>query len=189
MSPKVQVDQYFAALERLKARGEPISNDAVALEAGKGRRQAAYEAKDLMDYSLRGNFAAAQWFTDVVPFLIVCALSGVALGTDLTLPSALLAGLIGQLGERGQREGAYFGWWSFAAKLNLALAAGLALPLLAWFGYTPGAREPEALLTLTIAYCLLPCALKLLAAGALYGLVIRPERRAAASRLVHTPVS
>jgi septal ring factor EnvC (AmiA/AmiB activator) len=37
MSPKVQVDQYFAALERLKARGEPISNDAVALEAGRGR--------------------------------------------------------------------------------------------------------------------------------------------------------
>ena len=37
MSAKVQVDQYFAALERLKARGEPISNDAVALEAGKGR--------------------------------------------------------------------------------------------------------------------------------------------------------
>ncbi len=37
MSPKVQVDQYFAALERLKARGDPISNDAVALEAGKGR--------------------------------------------------------------------------------------------------------------------------------------------------------
>jgi len=30
---------------------------------------------------------------------------------------------------------------------------------------------------------------KLLAGGALYGLVIRPERRAAASRLVHTPVS
>ena len=37
MSAKVQVDQYFAALDRLKARGEPISNDAVALEAGKGR--------------------------------------------------------------------------------------------------------------------------------------------------------
>ena len=37
MSAKVQVDQYFAALDRLKARGEQISNDAVALEAGKGR--------------------------------------------------------------------------------------------------------------------------------------------------------
>lgn len=40
-----------------------------ARDAGKSRRQAAFEAKDLMDYSLRGNFAAAQWFTDVVPFL------------------------------------------------------------------------------------------------------------------------
>ena len=37
MSAKVQVDQYFDALARLKARGENISNDAVALEAGKGR--------------------------------------------------------------------------------------------------------------------------------------------------------
>jgi GPH family glycoside/pentoside/hexuronide:cation symporter len=112
---------------------------------------------------------------DVAPFLLVCALSGVALGTDLALPGALLTGLIGRLGERGQREGAYFGWWAFATKLNLALAAGLALPLLAAFGYTPGTRDPAALQTLTIAYCLLPCALKLLAGGALYLLVIRPQ--------------
>lgn len=124
-------------------------------------------------------WAATLGAGDVWPFLIVCALSGVALGTDLTLPSALLAGLIGQLGERGQREGAYFGWWNFATKLNLALAAGLALPLLALFGYAPGARDAAALQTLTVAYCLLPCALKLLAGGALYALVIRPEQRSA----------
>jgi predicted RNase H-like nuclease (RuvC/YqgF family) len=37
MSARVQVDQYFAALNRLKARGAPISSDAVALEAGKVR--------------------------------------------------------------------------------------------------------------------------------------------------------
>lgn len=134
-------------------------------------------------------WAATLGAGDTTAFLIVCALSGLALGTDLALPSALLAGLIGRLGERGTSEGAYFGWWSFAAKLNLALAAGLALPLLAWFGYTPGARTPEALQTLTVAYCLLPCALKLLAGGALYGLVIRPERRVGARQPVHTPVS
>jgi Na+/melibiose symporter-like transporter len=127
-------------------------------------------------------WAATLGTGDVWPFLIVCALSGVALGTDLTLPSAMLAGLIGQLGERGQREGAYFGWWSFAAKLNLALAAGLALPLLAWFGYVPGARDEAALQTLTIAYCLLPCLLKLLAGSALYALVIRPQQRMAQAR-------
>lgn len=37
MSAKLQVEKYFAALERLKSRGEPISNDAVSLEAGSGR--------------------------------------------------------------------------------------------------------------------------------------------------------
>jgi len=46
-----------------------LSTYKAARAAGKSRRQAAFEAKDLMDYSLRGNFAAAQWFTDVVPFL------------------------------------------------------------------------------------------------------------------------
>lgn len=111
---------------------------------------------------------------DSVAFLAVCALSGVALGTDLALPSALLAGVIAKAGHLGQAEGAYFGWWSFASKLNLALAAGLALPLLAVFGYTPGAREPGALQALAVAYGLLPCVLKGLAAVALYHWIIRP---------------
>jgi Na+/melibiose symporter-like transporter len=118
---------------------------------------------------------------DALPFLVVCALSGVALGTDLALPSALLAGVVADLGERGRREGAYFGWWSFAAKLNLALAAGLALPLLAWLGYTPGARDPQALQTLSLAYAVLPCLLKLAAAALLYGLLIRPATAATAA--------
>ncbi|MFM6985624.1 MAG: MFS transporter [Hydrogenophaga sp.] len=118
-------------------------------------------------------WAATLGTGDVMAFLAVCALSGVALGTDLALPSALLTGLMDELGERGQREGAYLGWWNFAAKLNLALAAGLALPLLGAFGYTPGARDADALWTLTIAYCLLPCALKAVAAALLYTLILR----------------
>jgi glycoside/pentoside/hexuronide:cation symporter, GPH family len=105
---------------------------------------------------------------DVMPFMWVCALSGIALGADLAAPPALLAGLIQANGDHGQGEGAYFGWWNFATKLNLALAAGLALPALALFGYTPGARTPAALQALVIAYCVLPCALKLIAALALF---------------------
>jgi Na+/melibiose symporter-like transporter len=110
---------------------------------------------------------------DTTSFLLVCALSGVALGTDLALPGALLAGVIADSGDRGRAEGAYFGWWNFATKLNLALAAGISLPVLGALGYVPGTRDPAALQTLSIAYCLLPCALKLLAAALLYFLLLR----------------
>ena len=106
-------------------------------------------------------------------FLAICALSGVALGTDLALPSALLAGQIQANGDLGKSEGAYFGWWNFATKLNLALAAGLALPLLALFGYAPGVRSPQALQALVIAYGVLPCLLKIAAAACLYFLILK----------------
>ncbi len=113
---------------------------------------------------------------DVVAFTIVCTLSGIALGADLTLPSAILAGVIQRAGHGEQSEGAYFGWWNFATKLNLALAAGVALPALSWFGYAPGSTSPQALSALTTAYCLLPCLLKAGAAGLLYTLLIRNTR-------------
>jgi Na+/melibiose symporter-like transporter len=111
---------------------------------------------------------------DALWFLLVCGLSGAALGSDLALPGALLAGVIAKAGDRGRAEGAYFGWWNFATKLNLALAAGLALPLLAWLGYTPGGHDAHAASLLTAAYCLLPCALKAAAAMALQALIIQP---------------
>ncbi len=119
-------------------------------------------------------WAAALGPGDIASFLAVCVLSGVALGADLALPGALLAGLIADAGARGRAEGAYFGWWNFATKLNLALAAGLALPLLALAGYSPGARDATALGALVIAYCVLPCVLKLAAAATLYVGLIRP---------------
>ncbi len=48
---------------------------------------------------------------------------------------------------------------SFFAKLALALAAGLALPLLDVWGYTPGGEGN--LLALSVTYALLPCVMKL----------------------------
>jgi Na+/melibiose symporter-like transporter len=94
---------------------------------------------------------------DLWPFALICIASGLALGADLALPAAIAA----DLGERQGRAGACFGVWNFVAKLNLALAAGLSLPLLASLDYVPGGAS--GLAALTFAYALLPLAFKLLA--------------------------
>lgn len=100
---------------------------------------------------------------DGAAFAVICIASGMALGADLALPPSLLADVIERDAAAG-REGAYFGVWNLVTKLNLALAAGLVLPALAWAGYQPGAGNVAAL---AIAYCLVPCVLKLCAAGLL----------------------
>ena len=130
---------------------------------------------------LAGMLASVAVFTaaatlgegDIAAFMAVCALSGAALGSDLVLPGALLAGVIADAGDRGRHDGAYFGWWAFATKLNLALAAGLALPLLDTLGYTPGTREPQALQLLGTAYAAVPCVLKFAAAATLAFFFVR----------------
>jgi glycoside/pentoside/hexuronide:cation symporter, GPH family len=116
---------------------------------------------------------------DITAFLVICALSGAALGGDLACPPALLAGQLQAQGHASnttkniaaiaqeQGAGAYFGWWNMAAKLSLALAAGVALPLLGWAGYEPGIRSDQGLMALTLAYCVLPCVLKAVALAAL----------------------
>jgi GPH family glycoside/pentoside/hexuronide:cation symporter len=116
---------------------------------------------------------------DVLAYTAVCLASGIALGADLALPPALLAGVVQRAGHAGQGEGAYFGWWNFATKLNLALAAGAALPALQLFGYSPGSTDGDALQALTLAYCVLPCALKLFAMVLLYILWIRRGKEVA----------
>lgn len=97
-------------------------------------------------------------------FALICIISGAALGADLALPPALLAGAIGLAGHEGQREGAYFGVWSWVTKMNLALAAGIALPMLDVLGYTPGNTDAAGAAALGIAYALVPCGLKCIAA-------------------------
>ena len=99
---------------------------------------------------------------DLWPFAAICLASGLALGADLALPAAMLA----DIGERLGQSGACFGVWNLVAKLNLALAAGLALPLIAALGYLPGSASGSAssMAALTFCYALLPLAFKALAA-------------------------
>lgn len=91
---------------------------------------------------------------------LICLLAGLALGGDLALPPALLAH---QLEQDGVRDtGPYYGWWTLLAKASLAVAAGLALPLLDLRGYHPGGTQ--GLFELALLYAGLPCLIKIVTA-------------------------
>ncbi|MET4577691.1 MFS transporter [Ottowia thiooxydans] len=126
-------------------------------------------------------FCVTPWLGvgDSMAFTVICLASGLALGADLVLPGALLTGVIHESGAGGRSEGRYLGWWSCATKLNLALAAGLALPLLSVAGYVSGGSDPAGLQALAWAYGGLPCLLKLAALAVLW----RAERLHPAWRL------
>ena len=117
---------------------------------------------------------------DAIEFTVICAMSGLALGADLALPPSMLADVIDRDGGGGRRGGSYFGLWSLLSKLSLASAAGVGLPLLAWLGYQPGGEAGAGSFALAAVYALLPCALKLTAAGMLWA---RPHVSAASVKL------
>jgi glycoside/pentoside/hexuronide:cation symporter, GPH family len=109
-------------------------------------------------------------------FLGICIVTGLALGADLAMPPALLAMIIAnnksKLGQdiatkAEAGEATYFGLWNLVTKLNLAIAAGLGLPLLQWLGYQPQSPIAKSTLALSLVYAALPCALKLIAGTAL----------------------
>ncbi|MCL5776547.1 MFS transporter [Limibaculum sp. FT325] len=105
---------------------------------------------------------------DVAPFYAVAIASGAALGADMTLAPAMLAARIE--GEGGR----VFALWTFLQKSALALAAGVALPLLALSGFEPGAVDAEGRAALSVAYALVPCILKI---GAIAMLAVLPVEK------------
>jgi glycoside/pentoside/hexuronide:cation symporter, GPH family len=115
------------------------------------------------------SFVFAAWLPSgaTLGYAAVCIGSGLALGADLVAPAALLAGVIQRSGVAQRGEGVWFGWWNLCTKLNLALAAGIALPLLQYLGFESGTRNPQGLQALVWVYALLPCAVKGAALAAL----------------------
>jgi len=98
---------------------------------------------------------------DLWAFGVICLVSGVALGADMTLLPALFATRMAAISPNAA-EG--FGLWSFVSKFTLALAAVSLLPLLQAGGFTAGqSNDNDALWLLSLLYGALPCALKLLA--------------------------
>jgi len=86
-------------------------------------------------------------------FLGVCVATGLGLGADLALPPSMQADVVDLDTARGggKRTGLYFSLWGMATKLSLALAVGLAFPLLGWAGFDATADNLATQGTLTLA--------------------------------------
>ncbi|MCV2873659.1 MFS transporter [Defluviimonas sp. WL0050] len=97
----------------------------------------------------------------LIGFAVICLASGAALGADMVILPAMFSVA---LTTAGLNASAAFGIWSFAGKLGLALAAFAVLPVLGQSGFVPGQiNSADALVTLNIAYAVVPCMLKLCA--------------------------
>ncbi len=97
---------------------------------------------------------------DVLPFAVICVITGAALGADLTLLSAIFARRMAHVLPDAATG---FALWAFVSKATLALAAITVLPFLQAQGFTGPDSPPQALTALALSYALLPCLLKLAA--------------------------
>ena len=114
-------------------------------------------------------------YGDIWAYAAVCIVSGLALGADLTLPPSILADHIHAHRNKAY-SGTHYALLAFMAKVSLALASAIALPLLDMTGFVPQAvNTADALMMLSAAYAVIPCILKLVSAGLLYRFFIQSQ--------------
>lgn len=129
-----------------------------------------FGAMRVWSYAMAANgvvFAAAAFLSSEQAgvawmYGMVCACTGLLLGGELMLPQSIVASHLASI-EQAHAAGAVFGWWTMAQKTALALAAGVGLWGLAYLGYIP--KQATTAAPLVWLYCIIPCGLKLLAAG------------------------
>jgi GPH family glycoside/pentoside/hexuronide:cation symporter len=136
-----------------------------------GKRRALVAAMFLAVASFVWAYALSEG--QVGAFYVICFLSGAALGGDLTILPSLLADALSHKPHRGGLE---FGIWNFISKFTLALAAGIALPVLSYMGYVPN-QPLSSVYALSFSYALLPSIFKLLALSILLISPIDTQRR------------
>lgn len=131
-------------------------------------------------YAMLWACAAFVWVPLLGPgdfwgFVAICVLSGVSLGADLALPASLQADVVDLdwLESGRRRTGLFFAVWSMTTKLSLALAVGIAFPVLELTGFaTGGENSSVALGTLAALYGLVPVAIKLVATALVWNFPI-----------------
>ena len=108
---------------------------------------------------------------DIVAFAIICGVTGVLTGADLTLLPMIFIKFLQRTNVPSEEA---FGYWSLSSKLALALAVGLVLPGLEVSGFDPAFPTPLGIYNLSVAYALVPSVLKICAIYALWR-VTKPQ--------------
>lgn len=130
------------------------------------RLAARYGAKPMLLAGMAlavASFAAVLTFGagDILPFALICVLTGAGLGADLTLLSAIFSRRVAAIAPDASHG---FGLWAFVTKATLAVAALTILPALDAAGFAPGVQNSQsALQVLTYLYAVVPLVLKVLA--------------------------
>jgi len=91
---------------------------------------------------------------DIFGFFVVCLFSGMSVGANLALPAAIIANFIKEKNNQVYAA-SYYSITNFISKFSLAIATGISLPLLGFFGYVPGIRITDNLFPLI--YAIFPC--------------------------------
>ena len=91
---------------------------------------------------------------DIYGFFAVCLFSGMSVGANLALPAAIIADFIKEKNNQVYAA-SYYSITNFISKFSLAIATGISLPLLGFFGYVPGVQITGNLFPLI--YAVFPC--------------------------------
>ncbi len=124
-----------------------------------------------------------------VGFATICLITGHGLGADLALPPAMQADVVDEDTAAGGdgRAGLYFALWGMATKLALALAVGVAFPLLDLAGFdAAGGASPGGAWMLGVLYAWLPVGLKLVAIALMWRFPLDAARHAMLSRVIRS---
>ena len=98
---------------------------------------------------------------DLVPFALICIVSGAGIGADLTLLPAIFSRRMAELSPDAAKG---FGLWAFVTKATLALSALIVFPTLEFAGFEAGTQNSAtALSALVLLYAAVPSILKLAA--------------------------
>ena len=100
---------------------------------------------------------------DLNAFIIISLISGLSLGADMAMPTAMQSDLTQRISSHEKNiTGFIFGIWTMITKLSIAFAIAFSFIILELFKFNSNNPSDESLIVLSLLYGFLPVCLKLI---------------------------